>query len=113
MSQDFTNTFVGNVRQGNLTNAVAGNNLLDLLGSMVPVGGDLNTNILVGWTAQNLDTILHWNVGLQDFDPALSQYRTRSNQGWTPNISINVGEGFFMRSSIAGPTNWVRNFTVQ
>ncbi|MDB6058387.1 MAG: hypothetical protein JWO95_2231, partial [Verrucomicrobiales bacterium] len=37
----FTNTFVGEVLQGSLTNAIAGNNRLSLVASMVPQMGSL------------------------------------------------------------------------
>jgi len=107
-----TNTWVGNVLQGSLTNVITGNSSIDFVGSMVPIGGDLNTNIMVGYAANNGDIIQHWNVSKQDYDSTPSTYKTIGNQRWTPNYTINVGEAFQLINKKPGPYNWVRNFTV-
>lgn len=108
-SEDFTNTFVGEVRQGNITNALVGNFSFEALGSPVPIGGSI-TNIMAGYPAADGDTIFPWSVANQDLDGTTSTYLV--GPGWTPEINIAVGDGFFL-SRVDGPVNWVRNFTVQ
>lgn len=106
---DFTNTFVGEVRQGSLTNVLVGNFAFEAVGSQVPVGGSI-TNVMVGYPAEDGDSVFRWNIGLQDLDPTVSTYVVGT--GWVPDVSIGVGDGFFI-SRVAGSVNWVRNFTVQ
>jgi hypothetical protein len=106
---DFTNTFVGEVRQGGLTNVLVGNFAFEATGSQVPIGGNI-TNIMVGYPAEDGDSVFRWNVGIQDLDPTVSTYVVGS--GWTPEVNIEAGDGFFI-SRVAGPVSWVRNFTVQ
>jgi hypothetical protein len=112
MQADWTNTFVGNVRQGSITNAITGSAALDMIGSMVPLGGSLTTNILAGYAGSQSDLITTWNVGLQDYDHTGASYSTK-NAKWIPdNLGINVGDGFFLTHLGAG-FNYIRNFTVQ
>jgi hypothetical protein len=106
---DFTNTFVGEVRQGALSTPLVGNFAFEAVGSQVPVGGTLSS-VLTGYPAEDGDTVFPWSVANQDLSTTSPTFITGS--GWTPDVNIAVGEGFFL-SRGAGPVNWVRNFTVQ
>jgi hypothetical protein len=107
---NFTNTFVGNVRQGPVTNNLIGAGNYEAIGSTVPLGGGI-TNVLAQYPAGNGDTIQLWNVGLQDFDPSIPAYSTFNNK-WTPDHVFAVGEAFFLVRA-GGPVAYVRSFTVQ
>jgi len=107
---NFTNTFVGNVRQGPVTNNLIGAGNYEAIGSTVPLAGGI-TNVLAQYPAVNGDTIQIWNVGLQDFDPSIPAYSTFNNK-WTPDHAFAVGEGFFLVRA-GGPVAYARSFTVQ
>lgn len=109
---NFTNTFVGNVPQGSLTNPVpiiGGGNYVAVAAN-VPIGGSLS-NVLAGYVPSNADVVNTWNVGIQDLDSIQPTYFTATGK-WTPDISLPVGDGFFLIRSGAA-TTWVQNFTVQ
>jgi len=107
-----TNTFVGEVLQGSLTNTPPSG--YSVLSSKVPQSGfvqDLALNATPG------DAIYMWNgsffvlIQKDEFDGTWSQpagFTIDPNKG--PNI--NIGQGFFYQN-IAGTATWVRNFTVQ
>ena len=107
---DFTNTFVGNVLQGSLTNSIVGGSAYQAIGSMVPVGGSL-TNVLAGYQATDGDTVQMWDVATQDFSGTTPQYDALQSK-WIPDTSVPVGDGFFLVRT-GGDTKYVRNFTVQ
>jgi hypothetical protein len=104
----FTNTFVGDVRQGSVTNALVGNGNYEAIASTVPVGGSI-TNVLDQYPALAGDTLQIWNVGLQDFDATIPVY---SSGKWVPDWNFKVGEGFFLVRNGPG-VNYVRTFNVQ
>jgi hypothetical protein len=101
----FTNTFVGEVLQGDLTNSFGVG--YKLVGNVVPDAGLVNTLQLT-----NVPTgsqLLKWDVGIQDFNGFT---KTAFGAGWSPSVpSVAVGEAFFINAN--APFNWVRNFTVQ
>lgn len=108
-------TFVGEVLQGSLTNFLAGTNKLTLVGSKVPVGGNLTQHLL--FPGSDGDVVSVYPPVNQRY---LDGYTYLSGYGWldpqgvvgTNGPSINVANSFFIRHR--GPdTNWVRNFTVQ
>lgn len=107
---NFTNTFVGNVRQGPVTNTLVGNGNYECIASTVPLGGG-TTNVLDQYPALDGDTIQIWSVALQDFAATTPQYSTSTGK-WFPDYNFNVGDGFFLVRNGAG-TNYVRSFTVQ
>jgi hypothetical protein len=107
---DFTNTFVGDVPQGNLTNSVAGNGNFSAVAAVVPVGGSI-TNVLGGYTPTDNDQVYTWNIDAQDFDPAVPTYSAAQSK-WLPDANIAVGDGFFLARA-GGPVTFVRSFTVQ
>jgi hypothetical protein len=108
---NFTNTFVGEVPQGSLSQSIAGNFGFNILGSQAPVGGTVDT-VMTGFPGVAGDTVYQWNPaalgGAGDFS-ANSLYGGSSWSGTITNI--DVGEAFLLLR--AGPSgNWVRNFTV-
>jgi len=98
-----TNTFVGEVLQGNLTVSFPAG--LQMAGNKVPDSGPITslqlTNVPSG------SELLQWNVATQDFD-----IFDKVGASWVPSVpNLKVGESFFMSST--SPFSWVRNFTVQ
>lgn len=96
----FSITFVGNVNQGNLSNAlVAGFNMVS---SQVPQAGlivtDLKAPIVSG------EQVFVFNgTGYTSY--------TLTFLGWSPSEPIiDVGQGFFVRKTAAG--SWDRSFSV-
>jgi len=107
----FTNTWVGNVWQGSLSNSIHGNNGYELIGSLVPIGGSLTTNVLAQYPATALDKVLTWNVNNQGYDSSQPTYATKSSK-WSPDDpGLQPGQGFFLIRKGA-PIIYVRNFTV-
>jgi len=129
-----TATVVGTVVSGLTTNPlVAG---LNLVGSQVPLAGDLYSNAVAGndgvhgftnvntaaGTGQNGDQVYLWDTNAQAFNPGPVAYQTRSpgsfngSSPWLlhgsaigdPVIS-NVFEGFFYEAVL--PINWVENYS--
>jgi hypothetical protein len=105
-ASNFTNTFVGNVVPnpgGNsATNALPASALV-LVGSTIPVSGtfnDLGTNTLnLNATLPNKSTIQLWNgSGFVSY--------TKGSAGYSPNPTLSVGQGFFVKSASA--VNWVQ-----
>jgi len=96
----YTNTYVGEVLQGSLTNAVPQG--FAMLGSKVPQTGLVQTDLAFPAT---LGTIVYkFAAGFQ-----ASSYNGAT---WNPSQpTINVGEGFFSFQPSA--QTWVRTFTVQ
>jgi hypothetical protein len=112
---NWTNTFIGTVLQGYLTNAIAGTNRFSLLGAMIPATAPLSgTNftfpaidgaqvLMFDTPAQSyFDAVIYFN-GYAWFDP-----------GGAINTNgpvINPAEGFFVNNP--GPnTNWVIYFNL-
>jgi hypothetical protein len=106
--QPWTNTFVGEVAQGNLVNPLPA--YYSLKASMVPQAGLLQTDLV--FPAYAGDQV--WKWGAAAFTPY-----TYNNVGgaWVPSEpSLGVGQGFFLyRAPDQATTNhwWVRNFVVQ
>jgi hypothetical protein len=93
-----TNTFVGTVAMGS-TNSLP-SQVFKLVGSTVPYAGDLSdTNLNIGPTLPNKSSIQVWNG---------SGFTLASKGGgvWNTNLSISVGQGFFVQSSSA--VDWVQ-----
>jgi hypothetical protein len=104
---DFTNTFVGEVKQGTTTTPIAPG--FNGIASPVPIAGDVPT-ILAGIVATDNDLAFKWDTTVQDFG-LISTYVAGSGT-WTPTVNFAVGEGLFYLSGAANTVNWVRNFTV-
>ena len=100
----YTNTFVGEVLQGNLTNSFGSG--YQQASSMVPQAGNIDSALLMT-NAPSGSEFLQWNTGIQDFD-IYNKFGTL----WVPSTpSLEVGESFIISSP--SPWQWVRNFTVQ
>jgi hypothetical protein len=99
---DYTNTYVGEVMQGSLTNSTGIN--FNLVGSITPQAGLATALSLV---PPNNSQVQQWIVGAQDFG-----LHTKSPFGWSGGEpTFEVGEGFFLKNTTA--YSWVQNFTVQ
>lgn len=99
-----TLTFVGEVKQGSLTNTLP-IGLYTVVGSIVPQAG---TPTALGIPGEAGDVIQKWSSGWSGFvfdDVDLV---------WTPTVpTFGVGEAFFYKkASTATQSKWVRNFTV-
>lgn len=96
----YTNTFVGEVLQGNLTNALPTG--FSLVGSQVPQGGALQTAL--EYPVSNGTIVYKWNAGFESYNFL--------GGAWSPSEPIvSVGEGWF--SFKPAGQEWVRDFTVE
>jgi hypothetical protein len=102
----FTNTFVGEVKQGTTTIPIPAS--FSAIASPVPIGGNVS-EVLAQLPAGDNDTAFKWNAAAQDFSE-LSSYNATSGQ-WVPAVNFEVADGI-MYFRAGNPTNWVRNFTV-
>jgi len=114
---DITNTFVGTivVSPNGGTNQVTLPGGYYLAGSAVPFNGSVNdyltssTNTInIGGVLPNKSLILTWDPALQNY----IQSQKQSGTGWTTNLALNPGVGFFVKPTFAG-TNWVETLSVQ
>jgi hypothetical protein len=92
-----TNTFVGEVMQGSLTNPVPAG--FSMKSSQVPQADTLSN---LGFPAGFGDTVFYYRGGAFVSSLYLGS--------WSPDLTVGVGEGFWIGASVAA--NWVRNFTV-
>lgn len=100
-----TITFVGEVLQGALSNAIPAG--YSIRSSMVPQSGRVSS--VLGLPAADGDQLFRWTGSSY----SIATYEDPGGGGeWSPAEPIvNVGEAFFIRKG--APANWVRNFTVQ
>jgi len=95
----YTNTFVGEVSSGSLTNPIP--NGLSLRASQVPQSGLIQT--VLGYIPGDGDAIYQYHQG--------SGYSGASFEfgGWSQEPTVGVGEGFFVYNN--NPSrNWTRTF---
>jgi hypothetical protein len=97
-------TLVGQVWQGTNTQAITP--ALNLVSSMAPISGGINT--VLGYVPTKFDKV-------QQYNPVTGLFTSRSYSGtaWTGGIEPTpaVGEAFFLNSATS--TNWTQKFTVQ
>jgi hypothetical protein len=105
---NFTNTFVGEVKQGVTTTPIAPG--FNGIASPVPIGGT-TAQVLAQMTPLDNDLAFKWDTTTQDFG-AIATYAT-SSSSWSPAVNFAVGEGIFYLSGAGSTVNWVRTFTVQ
>jgi len=108
----FTNTYVGEVKQGSVTNVLIGNGNYEAIGSSVPLGGG-TTNVLDQYPALDGDALGIWSEPAQDFSSVSPQYAAFDGK-WHPDfptINFNVADGFFLIRNGPG-VSYVRTFTV-
>jgi len=97
----FTNTFVGEVLQGNLTNSFPSG--YSIRSSQVPQSGDV--------VALGLDSAMGTFDNLYKWTGTQYQIFTKTFGGWDPSTPVvNVGEAVFL--NVAGAGNWTRTFSV-
>jgi hypothetical protein len=102
-SQTITNTFVGEVHQGFLTNTLPAG--YSMKGSLVPQTGSINSvHAIPGEPGDYIRTLTNTNgietENISAFDETLNQ--------WIPDLTLHVGEGFWIYKQ--HPQNWVRYF---
>lgn len=99
-----TVTFVGDVPQGNLTNAIPSN--FSLLSHIVPQSIGVEAT---GLPSEDGDQVLFWNAATQQFADAIVYF---GGFGWVPSDPTpQVGEGFFYFNT-STLRQWGRTFTV-
>jgi hypothetical protein len=111
-SSQWSNTFVGQVPSGLLTNFVPGGNNFSLLASMIPLAGHLTADL--GFPGTDGDNVYLWRSLPQTYFDAFTYF---TNYTWfdprgAPGPSdpvLNVGESFFVQNPGFG-TNWTVNF---
>jgi hypothetical protein len=115
-STSVTNTFVGTVPSGLVTNSIAPG--YNLISSIVPMVGDLYSNGVSQFTNSNPgDTIYIYTGSSQQYTEiysALPTFITGNSDVWPnppgdPTTSF-VGEGFFYLNGQSSALNWVEDF---
>jgi hypothetical protein len=107
-------TFTGQVPQGSYSVASLSSAHFTLVGSPVPIGGDItNSTTVLGLTPANGDTVQTFNSASNDWNP-LSKWSSGPKK-WsvTASSTIAVGQGFLYYNNGGTANNWVSNFTVQ
>lgn len=99
----FTNTFVGNVKQGTLDTQLAAG--FTLVGSQVPQSGLVVTDL--GLPIANADSVFKFDAATQSYTGGSF---LRGSWGSFGEPSIAVGEGFFIKKTAA--VTWTRTFSV-
>jgi len=105
----YTNTFVGNVAAsvpGSLTNTIQPG--YNLVGSMFPIGGGITNT---GSNTLNIGGALPNGSQLLTYDPVLlyTTFTKKSTGAWNGTANVNVGQGFFARTTNATPITWIQN----
>jgi len=98
----FTNTYVGSTSMSNSIAPVGG--VFSLVGSPIPFSGNLNdagSNSLNTAIFPNKSSIQTWNGTTYTLST-----KGGSPSAWSPNLPINVGQGFFIKP--ASTTNWAQ-----
>jgi hypothetical protein len=108
-----TNTFTGNVLieqpagAGGGTNNSAITSTFQLLGSKMPIAGNLTTT---GVGTFNLGAALANGSQVRAWNGVSFVSAQKSFGNWNTNLPIDVADGFFVRVS-AGTSNWVQILT--
>jgi hypothetical protein len=109
-------TFTGQVPQGTYNVASLAPHAFTMVGSPVPIGGDVtNSTTVVGLVPGNGDTISTFNGAIADYN-AVTKWSTITKK-WSVSATstggIAPGQGFLYLNNAATANNWVSNFTVQ
>ena len=105
-------TFTGQVPQGTYNVATLNSLQFSLVGSPIPIGGDI-TNSLVGLVPANGDTVATFNSAANNWNASSSYVGLSKKWGSTASSTIGVGQGFLYYNASGSAKNWVSNFTVQ
>jgi len=121
-STNLTLTFVGTVPSGPITNTlVAGFNLV---GSVVPMSGDIVSNTLSALTNYNIGDALYTYDPTQPPVSAYTKFTSAHppfgnsgyNNNWTAHsgdpVIPAVGQGFWYENNVGTTVEWVENFSV-
>jgi len=115
-STNLTVTFVGTVPSSNSNPLVAGFNLV---GTALPVSGDIVSNTLSAFTNYNIgDSVYVYSStsGYSEFTSATGKPAGHGYLGqWTSAgdpIVPNVGQGFWYDNKVGTTVDWVENFSV-
>jgi len=107
-----TNTLVGTVLQGSLTNKYVNPSAgFAVVSSQFPIAGDISANLTYNGTAG--DIIYTWDPVGQQY-VSYSFFVNRSGVGsWAPsNPQLSVGQSFFLETATGGET-WTNTLNVQ
>jgi len=97
----FTNTFVGEVSAGSLTNSVPTG--FSIKSSQVPQAGLLQTDLK--YPADEGDTVYQFNNATKGYKVATYEFGA-----WSAEPNVKVGEGFFIKPTAA--RSWKRTFSI-
>jgi hypothetical protein len=100
----YTNTWVGEVMQGTLSNSIPVG--FSIRSSMVPQSGDADS-LGISTAATPGDTLYRFNPLTGTYQSAIYQ---GAPDGWTSSTALNVGQSFFYKTTAVNP--WVRTFSV-
>jgi hypothetical protein len=103
-------TFVGQVVQGNYTVANLAGSQFTMVGSPVPIGGDItNSTTVVGLVPADGDSVATFNSAANNWNTAVG-WSARGGV-WSGPMDVAPGKGFLYFSSALN--TWKSNFTVQ
>jgi hypothetical protein len=110
-STNMTATFVGTVPTGPVTNAL--NPGYNLVGSVVPVTGDIVTNPISMFTngaasGRTADALYTYTPGV---GYTVNTYASGAWAGGDPSLA-NAYEGFFFYNAFSTTNNWIENYSV-
>ncbi|MEI7938075.1 MAG: hypothetical protein WCK27_15410 [Verrucomicrobiota bacterium] len=107
-------TFTGQVPQGTYNAATLGSKQFSLVGSPIPIGGNItNSTSVVGLLPSSGDSVATFNSGINNWNPASSYVALSKKWGTTASSTIAVGQAFLYYNNGNVANNWVSNFTVQ
>jgi hypothetical protein len=105
-SQTISQTFVGEVLQGELVNPLPAGH--SMKGAMVPQAGSINTiHLLPGSPGEEIRIYSNHGPDSGDYEVARFDETARS---WVPDLQLQVGQGFWITKQHA--EDWVRYFSV-
>jgi hypothetical protein len=106
-------TFTGQVEQGTYNVASMGSHQFSMLGSPVPIGGDItNSTTVLGLVPTGNDLLETFNGATIDWNAPSTWSALSKKWSATASSTINPGQGFLYFNANAAANNWVSNFTV-
>jgi hypothetical protein len=113
-ASDTVITFTGQVPQGTYSVGSLIKGGFSMVGSPVPIGGDLtNSTSAVGLVPSNGDTLATWGGTDWRASSKWSTITKKWSASATATAGIAPGQGFFYFNNGSSANNWVSNFTVQ